>query len=306
MSINLSEQEKISLSIIIVSYNTKNVTKNCLESILTSLKSTKLDYEIILVDNASTDGSVELLREFAAKLPNLKLLENKENLGFAKANNEGARQARGNYLLFLNSDIIVLDDAVEKIIGYYRENERKVHFLGGKLLNKDYSNQPSCGPFYSLPVIFGALFLRGDYWGLTRSSPDLVKEVDWVSGACILTKKEYFEEIKGFDEEIFMYMDEVDLLYRAKKTGYRVYFYPEAKFIHLGSASSRGKTYPILQVFRGFLYFYRKHHNDFLSIFFLKFMLKLKSLVALSIGKITKNRYLVETYEKAYQVANMA
>lgn len=292
-------EAKIELSIIIISYNTKKITENCLKSIETSLKQSPLSYEIILVDNASTDGSNEITGNF-------RLIKNSKNLGFARANNQGAREAKGKYILFLNSDIIVLDNAIEKLLGFFKQNEMTIQFLGGKLLNKDQSPQPSCGPFYSLPVVFGALFLRGDYWGLTRSSPNTVKEVDWVSGACILTKKEYFNSIGGFDEQIFMYMDEIDLLYRAKKKGYRVFFYPEAEFVHLGSASSGGRTYPILQVFRGFLYFYRKHHNTKLSLFFLKTMLQLKSWIAIVVGKITNNSYLIKTYEEAQKRISMA
>lgn len=295
---------EIELSIIIISYNTKKITEDCIKSIETSLKQSPLSYEIIIIDNASTDGTIKLLTSL--RVNGLRVIQNKTNLGFAKANNQGVKEAKGKYILFLNSDIVVLDDAIEKLLTFYKQNELAIQFLGGKLLNKDKTPQPSCGPFYSLPVIFGALFLKGDYWGLTRSSPNTIKEVDWVSGACILTKKEYFEAIGGFDENIFMYMDEIDLLYRAKKKGYRVFFYPEAEFIHLGSASSGGRTYPILQVFRGFLYFYKKHHNTKLSLFLLKFMLQLKSWIAVSIGRLTRNSYLIKTYEEAQKLVQVA
>jgi len=227
--------------------------------------------------------------------------KNRQNLGYAKANNLAAKVAKGEYLLFLNSDIEVVEDAIPRMFNFYKQKEKVFNFLGGKLLNKNMTPQPSCGPFYSLPVIFGALFLRGDYWGLTRWSPNKVKEVDWVSGACFLTKKNFFNELGGFDENIFMYMDEIDLLYRAKKKGLKVGFYPEAKFIHLGSASSQGRTQPILQVYRGFLYFYQKHFSDF-HLKILKLMLKLKAYLSLLIGKILKNDYLIKTYEEALKI----
>lgn len=293
---------KIELSIIVISYNTKKITENCLKSIETSLKQSPLSYEVILVDNASTDGSIERFKSNDLRFKNLKIIENKNNLGFAKANNQGVKEAKGKYILFLNSDIVVLENAIEKLLAFFKQNEITIQFLGGKLLNKDNSPQPSCGPFYSLPVIFGALFLKGDYWGLTRYSPNTVKEVDWISGACILTKKEYYNAVGGFDEQIFMYMDEIDLLYRAKKKNYRVFFYPETEFIHLGSASSDGRMYPILQVYKGFLYFYHKHHNAKLPIFLLRFMLQLKSWIAIIIGKLTRNSYLIRTYEEAQKL----
>jgi len=293
---NLNRVSKAILSIIIISYNTKEVTKNCLESIYKN----KTDrFEIIVVDNNSKEGSAEMLREYEKTKNNFVLIKNDKNLGFAKANNLASKKALGQYFLFLNSDIVVLDDGINKLLDFYIKNQGKVNFIGGKLFNRDMTSQPSCGPFYSLPVIVGALFFKGDYWGLTRYSPNNLKKVAWVSGACILTSKQIFDEIKGFDENIFMYLDEVDMLFRANKKGYFTYFYPEAKFIHLGSASSQGKTYPILQVYRGFIYFYKKHHNNRLSIFLLYFMLKLKAVVSKIIGKLTNNNYLIKTYEEA-------
>lgn len=292
--------DKPELSIIIISYNTAEITKNCLESVVRSIKN-KINYEIIVVDNASSDKTISLLTDYELRITNLKLIKNDKNLGFAKANNQGVKVAKGKYILFLNSDIVVLEDAIAKLLDFFKTEENTIHFLGGKLLNKNLSPQPSCGPFYTLPVVFGALFLRGDYWGLTRSSPNKVKEVDWVSGACILTKKEHFYKVGGFDEKIFMYMDEIDLLFRAKKQAMKTFFYPDAKFIHLASASSGGKTYPILQVYRGFLYFYKTHCSRF-ELFFLKILLKLKALISLSVGKLTNNSYLKQTYEKAYRI----
>lgn len=286
------------LSIIIITYNTLQITKNCLESVYKSLENSPYPFEVIVVDNVSTDGSVEMLKEYEKQRENFTRIQNKKNVGFARANNQATKQAKGEYLLFLNSDTVVINRAIEQLLEYTIQNKDTAHFVGGKLLNEDQSPQASCGPFYTLPVIFAVLFLRGDYWGLTRSSPDQTTEADWVSGACILTKKEYFNDLGGFDEKIFMYMDEIDLLYRAKQKNYRVFFYPEARFVHLGSASSGNRTYPILQVFRGFLYFYKKHHSP-LAMLFLRGMLQLKSIVAIGIGRATNNQYLVQTYEEA-------
>lgn len=298
---------KPDLSIIIISYNTAQITKNCLDSVIKSLTDSKVSYEIIVVDNASTDKSVDVLKTYThLHLYTFKFIENKQNVGFAKANNQAVKVASGKYILFLNSDVVVLDQAVPKLLNYFQQNENKIQFLGGKLFEKDgQTPQPSCGPFYSIPVVFGALFLKGDYWGLTRYSPEKPVAVDWVSGACILTKKTDFDQLNGFDENIFMYMDEIDLLYRAKKRGKTTFFYPEAKFIHLASASSAGKTYPILQVYRGFLYFYRKYHPG-QQLNLLKILLKLKAIISVIIGRLVNNRYLIKTYEEAYKLAEMA
>ncbi len=305
MTVNKPTTGEIELSIIILSYNTEALTQQTIESIYESTELGTDSFEIIVLDNASTDGSLGMLRKLSKSRSNLEIIESKENTGFSKGNNIASKQAKGTYFLFLNSDIIVQEKGIDNLFRYLKEHDQTVHFAGGKLLNKDTSDQASCGPFYTLPVVFGALFLRGDYWGLTRYSPEEIKRVDWVSGACLLTKKEYFEKVGGFDEGIFMYMEEIDLLYRAKKLGYQTYFVPQARFIHLGSASSGGKTYPILQVYRGFLYFYKKHYSP-AAVTVLKGMLQLKARIAMLLGKLTGKNYLIETYGKAQEIASMA
>lgn len=291
------------LSIIILSYNTASLTEQTIKSIYDSTKMDHDQFEIIVLDNASEDNSVRKIENLQVRHTNLKLMISDENLGFSKGNNKAAREAVGKYLLFLNSDIIVRNLAIDKLL-QYKINKKDIGFLGGKLFNEDGSKQPSCGPFYSLPVVFGALFLKGDYWGLTRYSPNKIKTVDWVSGACILTEKEIFYKVGKFDEKIFMYMEEIDLLFRAKKIGYQTVFYPEAAFIHLGSASSGGKSFPIIQVYRGFLYFYKKHYSK-KSQTMLKVMLQLKALVAIFFGRILGKFELIKTYEKALKIVEM-
>lgn len=295
------------LSIVIVSYNTRRVTHQCLESIFKSFRAYKDEhtpaFEIILIDNASDkDDSSTYLQSYAQKHSNIVYVANTTNRGFGPANNQGVELARGQYILLLNSDTIILKDAIQKLYSFYRKNESSKHFVGLKLLNKDLTPQPSAAPFYSLPVIIGALFLKGDYWGLTRYSPKVVRKVDWVSGACIMTKKEYFQKVGGFDETIFLYMEEVDLLYRAAKLKMNTYFYSKARIVHMGSASSNGRTFPILQVYRGFLFFYKKHHSK-IALFFLRILLRLKAGLTWFLGFIINNPYLKNTYEEAYHVA---
>lgn len=294
------------ISIIIISYNTKQITIDCLNSIIKSFRNTPLKYEIIVVDNNSKDGSTTMLKSFEKKYPeNIKIVLNTENTGFGKANNQGVKIAKSKYILLLNSDTVTLNNSIEKLLNYFKENEDLVHFVGGKLYNKDMTEQPSAAPFFTIPVVFAALFLKGDYWGLTRSSPNITKQVDWVSGACILTNKENYTKVNGFDESVFMYMDEVDLLYRAKQKNLITYFYPDAKFIHIGFASSGSKSYPVVQVFKGLIFFYKKHYSKW-AYFWLLIMLKLKAKVSLLIGKTTKNNYLINTYENALKMVSMA
>ena len=294
---------KIDLSIVVVNYNTKKITDDCINSINRSLVTSHLKYEIVLIDNQSKDGSKPYFT-VKARDPHhhLVFFETNDNLGFGKGNNYGVTQARGKYILLLNSDTIVLNNAIDKMFSFYITHEKQVHFLGAKLLNKDLTPQPSAASFFTLPVVFATLLLRGDYWGLTRSSPNTFKQVDWVSGACIMTQKKHYQRLQGFDKNIFMYMEEVDLLYRAKLKNLNTYFYPEAQIIHLGSASSQGKTFPILQVYRGFLFFYKKHYSA-LQLIGLHIILKVKAAIAYIIGKIKNNQYLIETYEQAFRIS---
>ena len=293
----------VDLSIIIISFNTKKYTFDCIKSITDSLKNPSFTYEVVVWDNASTDGTIEILKKAQAENQHIRLLESKENIGFGRGNNRAAEKAKGAHLLFLNSDTLVLDNAVEKLYRFYRDHEQQAQFVGGKLFNTDKTEQSSAGSFFTLPVTFTVLFLGGDRLNITRYSPKKTRRVDWVSGACIMTSKIYFDRLNGFDEKIFMYMEEVDLLYRAKAQNLATYFYPEAHFIHYGSGSSN-RTYPVQQLFRGLLYFYRKYSSP-PAVFLLRSMLQLKALVAVAIGRATKNEYLINTYGKAFKIAQM-
>lgn len=285
------------VSIIIVSYNTKKLLDDCLSSVYDSLKDGKLDVEVIVVDNVSTDGSRELLKE---KYPQVKAILNNENVGFGRANNQGMRIATGEYVFLLNSDTIVMGNAIQKLYEFNKRHPKA--FTGPKLLNMDRSAQTSCGPFLTLPVVFAALFLKGDVLGITRWSPNKTTTVDWVSGAALMGPKKLFDEDLYFDEKIFMYMEEIDLLYRARLKGYRTMFHPASQIVHLGGGSSTNKRKgPILNIYKGLMFFYTKHYGG-LRLNILKGMLRLKALIAIMAGYLTGNQFLKETYAEAYQL----
>ena len=284
------------LSIIIPSYNTKNLLDRCLSSVYQSLKGSKMSFEVIVVDNASIDGSRELLSK---KYPRTLKILNKNNLGYGKANNQGILEAKGNYVLLLNSDIEVFDDAIGDLYDFASNNPKT--FVGGKLFNQDGSPQSSCGPTYTLPVIALMLFCKGDWLGMTRYSPDQIRRVDWISGACLMGRKSAFIDVGLFDEHIFMYMEEIDLLYRAKEKRYAVKFFPGAHFIHTGAASSGNRKEPVANIYRGILYFYKKHRS-IMELRIVGYMLRAKALLAIAIGKLTGNVSLIDTYEQALQL----
>jgi GT2 family glycosyltransferase len=294
------------LSIIIVSYNTLEITKQCLDSILKSTRDSDISLEIVVVDNDSHDGSVAMLLDYNKKHDSLfTLLLNDTNCGFGRANNQAIAKASGEFVLMLNSDTVITGHAIQSLLTHARQNPSH-HFIGAKLLNADLTPQDSCGPLYTLPVVFTHLLLMGDRWPVfrfTRTSPGKTVRVGWVSGACILCRKSDFERVGGFDEQIFMYMEEIDLLHRAQKLGMNTYFYHSARIIHLGSASSGGqRTFPILQVYNGLLYYYKKHFNK-TSLLLLKSMLQLKAVLGIVVGRATGSTYLSQTYEKALAIA---
>lgn len=284
------------LSIIIPSFNTKLLLDRCLRSIQDSLKTSHITYQITVVDNASKDGTRELLR---TKYPRVKTILNTTNLGYGRSNNKAIKESRGEYILLLNSDIVVLEDAIEQLLLFCTNHSNT--FVGGKLLNEDLSPQSSCGPFYTIPVVMLLLFFKGDYWGATRYSPDKLRKVDWVSGACLMGKKSNFLEVGLFDEKIFMYMEEIEFLFRARKTGISTYCYPISQFIHTGAASSSNRRSPVINIYRGLWYFYKKHSSP-MTFSVLRTLLYIKALLAIGLGRMMGNRDMIQTYEEALSI----
>ena len=261
-----------------------------------SLKNSTMKYEIIVIDNASHDGTVEVLNK---DFPQVRKILNKENAGYGTANNQGLKIAKGKYCLMLNSDIDALNGSLEKLFAFAKEHPKS--FVGGKLYNEDGSLQPSCGPMFTLWYVFLMLFAQADELHITRYSPDTVKRVGWVSGACLLGTKKAFYDVGLFDQSIFMYMDEIEFLYRAGKKDYKVWFTPDARFIHTGAASSGNKRSPVKNIFRGLMFFYRKHYSP-VAVMLLKFMLTVKAYIVIAIGRLMKKQDLVQIYEEGLQL----
>jgi len=305
----MKQSNNIILSIIIISYNTKELLEQCINSIIKSLmnseskhQASSVSYEIIVVDNNSKDDSVKFVNSLIRNKLAIKLIENKENVGFAKANNQGIKIAKGEYIMLLNSDTIVQNNALEILVDYLEENP-DIAVLGPKLLNADQTSQPSVGNFPSLPVVANMLFFEHFVPNrFVRWSPKTTRAVDWVMGAALMSRREIFNKIGGLDENIFMYMEELEWCYRIKKNGYKIYFYPQAKIVHLGQGSSKtGRKDPIINIYKGLIYFYRKHY-PFWKTALLKVTLKIKAGLSYLLGILTNNSYLKETYGEAFKI----
>jgi len=280
------------LSIVILSYNTKDLTLSCLKSVFSQYEKEleNNEFEIIVVDNSSTDSSVQEIIKLKPGIPNLNLIQSKENLGFGKGCNLGVKSAKGKYLLFLNSDTRVLDKGFLKMINFL-EKHPQVGILGGKLRNVDGSLQPSVGKFYNLSNLF--LMLLGMD---RRKSPGETIKVDWVSGAALMMVKDVFEKIKGFDEHFFMYVEDMELCYNSKKSGFLTYFYPDVSITHQELGSSN-RAFAIKNIFKGILYFYKKHRSPEYGL--AKFMLTVKAKTAILVGTLKGDNNLKEAYSQA-------
>ncbi|HUV03880.1 MAG TPA: glycosyltransferase family 2 protein [Armatimonadota bacterium] len=230
------------LSIAIASWNTRDLLDRCLESVYAA--SAGLAFETIVVDNASDDGSAEMV---ASKYPDVKLIQNKLNLGFAAACNLAFKHSVGRYFLLLNSDTVVLDGALRAMVGFMHSHP-DAGAAGCRLLNPDGSLQRSCSRFPSLMTeFFDALYLSklfptsrlfGSY-SMSYWDFDEVREVDFAGGSCLIVRREAVEEVGLLDESFFMYVEEADWCYRMWENGWKVYYFPDARVIHLGGESAR-------------------------------------------------------------------
>lgn len=293
--------ESMLLSIITLNYKKSHLTLACLESLHDQFADEfkKGDMEIIVVDNDSKDDSVEKIGTeiVKKKYPQTHIFASRENGGFGKGNNFGAKRAKGKYVVFLNNDTIVKDRGLLNMAKYL-ESHPDVAILGGQLRNPDGSLQASAGVFYTLFNAF-LLLLGMQKFGLLDKSPDQIASVDWVKGGLMMVRKDIFEALKGFDENIFMYTEDMELCYRAKQMGKKIFFYPDVLITHAEHGSGN-RSFAIVHIYKGLLYFYKKHRSR-LEYQILKTMLQMKGWMAIFVGTLTGKQDLVKTYREAIQ-----
>jgi hypothetical protein len=254
------------LSIVLVSFNSRAEILSCLDSIYPGDSSTRLEsFEVIVADNDSTDGTTGAIAE---RFPQVRVIPCGGNLGFSRASNVGWQSARSPLVLFLNCDTVVPEGAIDRMVAIL-ESRRDVGALGPKLRYEDGAVQISFGKMLSFTSEFlqkcwdaGYARGKGPLRSLVEKRSARERSVDWVSGACLLTRRDILETISGFDESFFLYSEDVDLCARIRATGALVLFTPEVEIVHLlGRSTRKERERSLLESQRSRLYFYAKHYG---------------------------------------------
>jgi GT2 family glycosyltransferase len=245
------------LSIIIVSWNTSGLLRQCLDSVYET--NCRFSFEVIVVDNGSSDDSVSMIEKC---FPSVILLKNRQNLGFACANNKGLALGRGRYFMLLNSDTIVLPGAVDALVEAADRNP-EVGVIGPKLLNMNGTLQESWSSF---PSFLSELIGRN--FRIRRPVADVpnMYDVDWIMGACMLVRSEAIRDVGKMDEDYFFYSEETDWCFRIKKKNWKVWYLASAEIYHVGGGSTvRGSTAQLVRLYQGKLLYFQKNHGSLVT-----------------------------------------
>ena len=254
------------LSVIILNYNVRFFLEQCVASVQEAL--TNIDSEIIVVDNDSSDDSCEMIK---SRFPNVKLIKNNSNLGFPKGNNIGVAQAKGDYICILNPDTVVAEDTFDRILAF-AEKQENLGIVGCKLIDGSGNFLPESKrgipkPFVALTKIFG-LYKLFPSWELFNRyyaqhlSENETGKVDILVGAFMIMKRELYNDIGGFDENCFMYSDDIDLSFMVLKSGKNNYYFHETSVIHYKGESTVKDGFYMKRFREAMQFFYKKHYKS--------------------------------------------
>ncbi len=250
----------VDLSIIIVNWNTRDLLTQCLESIFKRVRG--VDFEVLVVDNGSTDGSGSKAKK---AVPSIRFIESEKNVGFAKAANQGILKTSEKYVLLLNPDTQVKDEAIERLVTFM-DTHLEAGIAGAQLLNSDGSKQNSIANFPSLATeLFNKSLLRRlfpkKFPGKEKNYPEPV-EVDSVIGACMMVRRDALDQIGLLDENYFLFLEETDWCYRMRKAGWKIYHVPQAEIYHFqGKSAEIEKKKARVEYFRSRYHFFKKNRG---------------------------------------------
>ena len=271
MNLVNKNQPKLSefCDVIIVTYNSSAVIDQCLKSLI-GYNSSCLN-RIFVVDNSSIDDTAQIVANTQKKFPGISFLRMPWNLGFAKANNHGASLSQTNFMVFLNPDTIFQDNAIEQLFDLLLQKEH-IGVIGPALVFPDNTVQRGYGDKLGIAGIMRDFLLGARLRAKLQNQRKMISpNVDWVSGACMIVRKDVFEMVGGFDEKIFMYSEDLDLCLRIKQKGFKVYYLPSVRVIHLGGISQKSNKITALKAnISSRLYYTKKYYGlcSFLIILF--------------------------------------
>ena len=283
------------LSFLILTYNSENYIEPLFDSLLSKISKEVKDgtYEIIVVDNASTDGTANKVNKYQAT--HIRFIQSGENGGYAKGINLAAKHAHGKYLIVINPDSTLLEADFKRLVKDF-DSDSTLGIGGFVLQNHAGIREKTAGKFYNFLSFL--LFAGGleDVAGI-RFSPKEMVTVDYVSGGFVVFRRSVFEQLNGFDEDYFMYVEDMDICYRAKKAGFKTMFLPYCSIVHKGQGSS-SREFAIVNIYKGLTLFYKKHRS-FMEELYIRNLLSVKAALIIFVSSVLGKREAVTTYSHA-------
>lgn len=274
-------QINVDVSIIIVNYNTKDLTLDCIRSIIEYTKGIK--YEIIVVDNASSDESVNFIMDY---YPNINIIKSENNIGFGRANNLGSKSAKGKYLFFLNSDCLLIENAIKNMFDYFESNNSNINRLGAvgcSLLDKNYNPNLSYNYFptpanqikSNIAGLLEKILKKNNFRMKGGANYKLNKdgEVEYINGADLFVPRNVFNQLNGFDSSFFMYYEETDLQKRMSEKSLKRVILSNVRILHFGGGSTPKKLSSKTIYIDSNLKYMRKHYS--LVVYAIYYIIKL-------------------------------
>lgn len=283
------------VSVIIVNYNTKQLTLNCIESIYKH--TCDVDFEIIVVDNASSDGTVEAVE---VAFPEVRVIKSSENLGFGRANNLGAKYAKGEFLLLLNSDTLLVENSIQKMLDFYLTNQDFLNVGAiGCILTDEWGNSINSGGVFPKSNNYIRSYIGRVSESFTIDETVEYQQIDFVTGADLFISKQCYDGVSGFDESFFLYYEETDLQRRLVDLGYQNYLFNRTKIIHLEGGSDLGKkisNFKRMIIHQSRNRYLRKHDSrNYYKYVFVDFFINIGRFIKLDYSLAEKISFLKST-----------